>query len=349
MVSQRNGRYGDQEATPMATPAITRTPEETPIDQIGNHELTPTLVALRKQGGVTADADWIRSDPEHAAYVIQCIRSKRCPEAPAQSAYPIPSSYHGPYWDERAKGPYWTYPEGWPEASGTPTVLDCDPDYFRGLDFSHVDALVARYRTGPDGRIILPKHMTALAVIPKLESVAKLVRKPKKSWQPVNIAMQYLLGVLNEVYGDGGFHDYTGGRIGPEYHRLAEATAKALAMDARRTPGDVHVLPVQTGVLFAGYSVRAARGHLSAMQKHYGLHGFAGGILMLPHADRPERFTEGALIMDCPGTERSPGAGGAFGRAPYWRWDGGERRFDSYWVDCPCQSAGSGSFVALPA
>lgn len=313
------------------------------ITKIQADKLWPTLSALAAGGVDTDDADWMRGQG-NAKLVREFIRSKRCPEASAQSAYPVPSDYQGPYWDERAEGPNWTYPAGWPEASGMPAVLDCNPEYFNGLDFSRVETLVERYRTGTDGAIVLPSGMTALAVIPKLDAVVKLMRKPKKSWQPVNMAMQYLLGILKEVYGNG-FDDWTDGKIGPEYHRLAEATAKALAMDASRTPGDIHVLPVQTGALFAGYSIRAARGHLSAMPNHCGMHCFGGGAIML---SCPDRFMEGALILDCPGTERSPNADDKFDDAPYWSWSGGKRRFSSDWVDFPDRDAGSGSFVLLP-
>lgn len=262
--------------------------------------------------------------------------------------YPIPSSYHGPYWNERAEGPYWTYPEGWPEERGGPAILFCDPKFFPGLDFSQVERL--RERLGRGEVLTLPEHMTALLVCPKLESVAGRIRQNKKSWEPVNIAMEYLLGVLREVYGTHGFNrDPEEIRVGPEHHRLTESTAKALALDAARTPGDVHILPIQSGALFAGYSVRASRGHLSAMPNHYGMHSFGGGIIMLPYPDRQERFIHDRLFMDCPGTEQSPVGDGSFDHAPFCWFDEGMRKLSPFYLnEEPSACAGSGSFVVLP-
>ncbi|MFA5799234.1 MAG: hypothetical protein WC892_06715 [Patescibacteria group bacterium] len=259
----------------------------------------------------------------------------------------------GEYANERAKGPYRTYPAGWQPKSALDRAAILK-QHFRGLDFSHVEALVERYyvsdssgehvggyRDAAKGtrKILLPGDMdSGLIVFPKLEYVAALVKKQPTGWKPINLAMGYLLDVLKEAFPN--FYDYTERRIGPEYEKLLGVTERALLALGAKTPGDILVLPAQTGALFAGYSVRSSRGHMSALTRHVPLHDFGGGCFALTD---PERFTNEALWMDCPGTERAPRAGGDFCGAPCWRFDDGGLGFSSSGLDDPSGLFGSAS------
>lgn len=105
------------------------------------------------------------------------------------------------------------------------------------------------------------------------------------------------------------------------------------------------VLPFQAGAMFAGYTVRSSIGHMDALKRHVPAHDFANLSLMVSD---PERFVEGTLFADCPGSERAPSAGGRFYYASYVYFGGGRRRFGSGGVDYPYCYCGSSSFVVSP-
>jgi hypothetical protein len=226
--------------------------------------------------------------------------------------------------------------------------------HLRGLDASHVESLMARYRevdaTGEHRggyrvalsnghRLLLPDGMDGILTFPKLDRLASLV-PGKKGWTDINKAISFLLGVLGEVVPN--FKDRTEGCVRLESHQLLDAMARALAEDAARTPGDFHVLPVQSGALYAGYSVRAARGHIAARHREYPMPCFMAACLIL---GGPGRIAKGALMMDCAGTERAPRVGGSFRTAPYFYWDVDGPRFGGGWIDRPVSCSGSASFV----
>lgn len=316
-----------------------------PWKKIPGDLLASTNAVISDAGGTDEDAAWIRKG-RNATCVIEFIREQRR-AAEAQAAPAVDR-------EQRAAPPYWTYPAGWSMAEDM--RIGKLKEYFPKLDFSHVEELAARYSVADGGehvggyrdaavgngrKLVMPEGMGGLAIIPKLESLARLVKNPPKGWKPVNLAMRHLLGVLKEVHGKG-FHDWTEGLVGPEFHQLYAMTEGALAQDAGSTPGGVHVLAVQTGQLFAGYSVDDVRVHVTERPRHYGLHCVGGGALMLAY---PERFVEGALWMDCPGSERAPLGGRQFSSAPFWCFSDGQRSFHSGWTGRRNPYYGSGSFV----
>ncbi len=339
----------------------------TPIDQIVHTELDPTLRTWARKGGTTDHAAWMRrGDGSNAALVTafidakigEEIAQKRAVEEAANRIEIIDSGYTGEWARERCKGPYWGY-QNWSRRSALER-RDALAPHFPGVDFGHVEALAERYYRNMPGNgeapvgyrtlavgertLILPEHADGgLIVFPKLDAVLKCVRKPKKNWKPLNVAVEYILGVLKEVYPD--FKDWTDGNVGPEYERLLEATAKYLAKLDAETPGDVLVLPFQAGAMFAGYTVRSSIGHMEALKRHVPAHDFANLCLM---ASDPERFVEGTLFADCPGSERAPGAGGRFCVASCACFYGGKRRFRSSGVGYPNYYYGSSSFVVSP-
>jgi hypothetical protein len=336
-----------------------------PFKKIDGDVLASTNAACSDKGEWTdVHAAWLRRG-ENSVLVRQFMDGRMADEVAKQEAeraalelvmQPV-SPFRGEFWNERAKGPYRTYPTGWQPKSAVDRAAILRP-HFRGLDFSHVEALVERYcvsngsgegehvggyRTPANGgrALVLPESMdSGLIVFPKLEAVVRLVKNPPAGWKPLNIAMGYLLHVLKEAFPY--FCNYTEKRIGPEYEQLFAATEAALLEIGAKIPGDVLVLPAQTGALFAGYSVRSSRGHMSALQHHIPLHDFGGGCLALTD---PERFSDAVLWMDCPGTERAPEADGAFSKYPYWSF-GGRLLFSSGGVDDPSESYGSASFAS---
>jgi len=305
-----------------------------PWKKIDGDVLASTNAAISDAGGTDEDAMWVRKG-RNAKRLVDWIREQRGAEEVARTisrlAMQPVSPFRGEFWNERAKAPYWEYPSDW-KLNDVLAQRPLLTPHFKGLDASHVESLLGQ-------RILLPEGMEGLLTFPKLDRLASLV-SGKKGWSDINKAIGYLFGVLREAVP--GFWDWTDGRIDPEYHRLSEVVARALSEDAAKTPGDFHVLPVQSGALYAGYSVRAARGHISARPREYGMACFMAACLIL---GSPGRLAARALVMHCPGIERAPGAGADFGRAPYFNWGDGRPGFSSCWVSSPDFDCGSASFV----
>lgn len=329
-----------------------------PWKKIDGDVLGSTNAAISDAGGTEEDAAWVRKG-ENAKPLVAWIREQRGAEEAERLALELamqpPSPYRGEFWNERAKAPYWQYPPGWKMNEVVPQA-NLLQSHIKGLDASYVQSLTRRYlvtnteasdeqgsgyREAPRNghRLVLPDGMEGLLTFPKLDKLASLA-PGKKRWTDINKAISFLLGVLGEVVPN--FKDWTEGRLGPEYHRLLDATAHALAEDAAKTPGDFHVLPVQSGALYAGYSVRAARGHIGARPREYPMPCFMAACLILAN---PGRIVEGALVMDCAGTERAPRADGDFRDAPYFGWDDGRPEFYGRWIGNACSHCGSASFV----
>jgi len=329
-----------------------------PWKKIDGDVLGSTNAAISDAGGTEDHATWIRKE-DHAARFIAWANEQMAAETAQQEVERVAtmdSGYAGPFANERSIGPYRTYPAGWQPKSALDRAAILKL-HFRGLDFSHVEALVERYYvrdgSGEHGggyrgaakgtrKILLPGDMdSGLIVFPKLEYVAALVKKQPTGWKPINLAMGYLVDVLKEIYPSSGFGGKAKRKIGPEYEKLLGVTERALLAIGAKTPGDILVLPAQTGTLFAGYSVRSSRGHMSALTRHIPLHDFGAGCFALTD---PERFTFKALSMECPGTERSPREGAGFNRSPGWDFNGG-LGFYSIRIDDVGSNGGSASFV----
>lgn len=338
--------------------------EPVPFKKMPGDLLASTNAACSDAGKWTSDHGDLLRRGDYAArlrvvmdgWLTEEVAQKRAAEE-ANRIQIMDSGYTGQWARERCKGPYWGY-QNWTPKSAVER-RDALMPHFRQLDWGHVEAIAERYyanvtgetsegdyRAAPKGERKLVLHQDAdggLIVLPKLDAVLKCVRKPKKNWKPLNVAVEYILGVLKEVYPN--FKDWTDGNVGPEYERLLEATAKYLAKLDAETPGDVLVLPFQAGAMFAGYTVRSSIGHMDALKRHVPAHDFANLSLMVSD---PERFVEGTLFADCPGSERAPHADGQFCGASCVYFSGGGRRFGSGGVGRPDYDCGSSSFVVSP-
>ncbi|MBU2509529.1 MAG: hypothetical protein ABH820_00050 [Patescibacteria group bacterium] len=219
------------------------------------------------------------------------------------------------------------------------------------LDISHVDELAERYYesdvseehvggyrdAAENGRsLVLSEGMDGLVVIPKMSAVARLEQR-HKDWPDFNRAMFYLLGVMKAARSD--FYDYTGGKVGPNRLRLHEPTVKVIQKLEADIPGDVLVIPVQTGLLHRGKSPRRAR--VRFQFNEFGLDSFSVGCILLTHPDRLKDSK--GLWIDCPGAEFAPTAGSDFSPVPCWLWHDGELGFHWFWHDSVHECYGSAS------
>lgn len=235
--------------------------------------------------------------------------------------------------EERASS--YGYPQGWRIKSVAKQAAIL-AKFFPGLDVSHTKELAKRYEK--DGKLVLPKGMDGLVVIPKHSAITKLATGTNENWPAYNRALAHLFGVVKSARPE--FADYTDGAVGPDRERLAPKTAAVYA-EMENVPGDVVVLAVQTGLLHRGKSVRRSRVVFGA--KEFGLDSFAVGCIILTH---PERLNDpNVLWIDCAGSERAPEAGGAFTVASYWFFHVGWLEFNSSWIGDPCENCGSASGV----
>jgi hypothetical protein len=221
----------------------------------------------------------------------------------------------------------YSYPHGW-ELKPVSEQAVLLKDYFPELDISYVEELTEHYfKTSPtaeqgdaaaghyyrsiftlDGEPIQPLRMDGLGVFPKLSRV-KLPPSWQRPWLPLNLAMERLLNIIREVVPR--FSDFSRGMIGPEDLRFSEATARAYTKLDEKIPGDVLVLPVQTGLNLRGKTVRQARSCFTPGE--FGLDPFAVGCFILVHPERLPIECKHLLWIDCPGIEAPPDK-------PQWHW-----------------------------
>lgn len=317
--------------------------------------LASTNAVISDAGGDEEDAAWVRANGgKNAESMIAFVRGRRSAEAAEKRDLALaarsPSSFRGEFWNECHNAPCYQYPPGWKMNDVLEQHWLLAPR-FRGLDVSHIEPLMRRYLKvgavappdlGEENRVLqLPNGMDGLLTFPKLDKIASYV-KGKKGWTDISKAIGYLLEVLSEVVPD--FKHRINHYIGPGYYKLSDTVAHALAKDAESTPGDYHVLPVQSGRLYAGYSVRAARGHIAARPREYGMPCFMALCLILGN---PGRIAKEALVLECAGTEIDPtGKADDFRAAPSFSRDSqGIMQNGVRWVGYACFSTGSASFV----
>ena len=189
----------------------------------------------------------------------------------------------------------------------------------RTLDISHVDKLLTLHKK--NGRVFLPDGFDGLAVFPKLSTLARLA-VGNEDWPVYNRALAHTFAMLKVHRSN--FVDFTEGRIGPDHERLTALTSDAFK-ELEKLPGDVIVLPVQTGMLHSGESVQDACASFDGQE--FGLDSVSCGNILLIHPERLTKYTD--LAMDCPGSERSPEADGQFFSVPSYSFYGKTIDFDA--------------------
>ncbi len=280
-----------------------------------------------------------------ARIMVDAIRAHRAAEARKAEAFE----------NEQVESTY-GYPQGW-QLKCLSAQVGILVGRFPGLDVSHVDELAARYyvdetaggyRVAPNKgkKLVMPKGMDGLVVIPKPSAIARLVAERSLRQNVVvpdmpaeNLALWELLGVMSAARSN--FNDYAERDVGPKRYRLTEKTRKAYAA-FDDLPGDVMVLAVQTGFLHRGKSVRRARFVFG--EREFGLCAFAVGIILLTHHARLTHVDH--LWIDCAGSEFAPESDVDFACCPIWNFRGDELGFDWRRVsDCDpgCGSASGAS------
>ena len=162
----------------------------------------------------------------------------------------------------------------------------------------------------------LPPNAEGWFAIPKWQSVGKTYEE----------ALQKVLDLVKKQRGN--FYNWREGKLGAQYLRQYEATAKKLETLAEQQKGyDILVVAAQFGLRHRGRSVRRAREVFTANE--FGLGAFEIGCMLLTHPERLQNYDD--LWIDCAGNEYSPAADGDFSFAPFFVFSGGGVGFDAFW------------------
>jgi hypothetical protein len=177
-----------------------------------------------------------------------------------------------------------------------------------------------------------------LQVVPKLSAIARLHNIEDPYGIGYGQCLEVMLGHVAKMFPN--FVNYRKGQLSGKYVRLLAETREYLEKLEEATPGDYLVIPMQSGKLWAGYSVRNARIDIENADQ-WALPAWVVGHHLLTH---PKRLpAEGYLNIDCPGDEYSPDADGQFASARCFTFWGGRLRFGSCWASSVDANYGSAS------
>jgi len=175
----------------------------------------------------------------------------------------------------------------------------------------------------------LPPNAEGWFAIPRWQSVAKTYGE----------AVQKVLDLIKKQR-EGKFYNWREGKLGKQYLRQHERTAKKLETLGEQQKGyDILVVAAQFGLRHRGRSVRRAREVFTANE--FGLGAFEIGCMLLTHPERLQHYDD--LWIDCAGDEYAPGADGGFSSAPCFGFSGGRVRFGAHWFGSARGSDGSAS------
>jgi hypothetical protein len=173
----------------------------------------------------------------------------------------------------------------------------------------------------------LPANAEAWFAIPSWQSIAKTYEE----------AVEKVLKLIRQQR-DGRFCNYREGKLGTQYLRRHERTAKKLkALAGQQKDCDILVVAAQFGLRHRGRSVRRAREVFTANEFGFGV--FEIGCMLLTHPERLQHYND--LWIDCAGDESVPDAFGGFSRAPYFYFNDGKLKLDASWVGHPDGRFGS--------
>lgn len=225
-----------------------------------------------------------------------------------------------PFTKKRVQSEY--YPDGY-ESKPVADQLAVLAKLYPQLDGSQVAALASSWEVLPDGAELLQ-------VVPKLYSVAKLHRIDDPYGTGYGKCLELMLVHIAQSRT---FYNYRKGRLTDPYLRLLEHTRQALKRLEAETPGDYLVIPMQSGLRYAGSSVSRARWDIEHSGQ-WSLPSWVVGHHLLTHPERGVRWEQ--LHLDGPGDEYSPDADGKFNSALcFYFYDFSDHRleFGSRWVD----------------
>ena len=176
----------------------------------------------------------------------------------------------------------------------------------------------------------VPANAEGWFAIPKWQTIAPTYSE----------AVQKVLDAIKKAR-NGKFYNYRDGQLNDQRLRQTAKTASVFQkLSDEQKDHDILVVAGQFGLRHRGRSVRRAREVFS--QNEIGLGAFAVGIMILTHAERLQNVDD--LWIDCAGDEfDDPDADVRFDPAPYFRFNGGEVKFDTYWSDRAYDYYGSAS------
>ncbi|MBI4023021.1 hypothetical protein HY375_02565 [Candidatus Berkelbacteria bacterium] len=204
---------------------------------------------------------------------------------------------------------------------------------YLGLDASHVAGLAERWHHLPDSAELLQ-------VVPKLSAVARI----REITDPYGVGYGPCLEVmLSQIGASRPFHNYRAGALTDRQVQLLAHTRQVLEQLEAETLGDYLVVPMQSGRLYAGSSVRRARWQ-AEYNDQWALPSWVVGHHLLVHPERLVAYED--LWIDCPGDEyRSDADGDFFSALYFFVVGGGQLGFSSHWVGDAVEGYGSASGV----
>lgn len=177
-------------------------------------------------------------------------------------------------------------------------------------------------------------------VVPKLVAIARLHGIADPYGTGYGRCLEVMLKHIAKA--SPSFVNYRKGCLSDKYVRLLADTREYLEWLEASTPGDYNVIPMQSGKLWAGYSVRNAR--IEIVNAGQWAHpAWVVGHHLLTH---PKRLpAEGYLNQDTGGDEYSPYAGGRFTGSLGFSFWGGGLGFGGCWTSGvgACFGSASGS------
>ena len=206
------------------------------------------------------------------------------------------------------------YPKGW----SVPSLNDLQTRLQKAIPGLPI--------TLPIGDTYVPQGFDGMALVPKLSALARIfgVDDPYGSGYG-----ELLEKVLDIIGGKRSFYNYRNGVLGSNYLRLHDEVRSKLEALESEADGDVLVVPISFGNLFAGYSARNAR-HTALGKGQLPLGSVQVACLLLSMSERLVSYDD--LWIDCPADEYNDDADGEWSYSPCFDFSG-RLRFIASWSD----------------
>ncbi len=241
----------------------------------------------------------------------------------ASTGLPVPASAvapKNPFEKERTEQ-RWFYPKGF----AVPNVsiqIERVQRLWPGIDVSHVATLAEHFNN-------LPAGFDGIEVKPKVSYFGRAWEMADPYGAHYGPTVERVLAMLHAER-NWKFINHRAGQMTDEYIRIQAEALSLMKVIEETTPGDVLVMPVSLGNLYAGYSAR--NGRWDALAKSYMPNGSAhvGCSLLV----MPERLTAyEQLFMDCCADEWNWDVDGRWTYCPIFRFSDGHLQFIATWAD----------------
>jgi hypothetical protein len=190
------------------------------------------------------------------------------------------------------------YPKGW----SVPSLND--------LETRLQEAIPGLSITLPTGDTYVPQGFDGMALVPKLSALARILGVDDPYGSGYGELLEKVLGIIS---GKRSFYNYRNGVLGSNYLRLHDEVRGKLEALESEMDGDVLVVPISFGNLYAGYSARNAR-HTSLGKGQLPLGSVQVACLLLSMPERLVSYDD--LWIDCPADEYNDDADGEWSCSP---------------------------------